>query len=67
MKTHGETAYHNHKLIVPLPISEDASDNTIVLPLYVPMSAADQDYIISCLKELLHSYFMAFMLINISR
>lgn len=46
MTTHRESAYKNHTLVCPLPISEDACDNSIVLPLYVPMSNEEIDYVI---------------------
>jgi dTDP-4-amino-4,6-dideoxygalactose transaminase len=53
MTTHRETAYKNHKLVVPLPISEDTNDNSIVLPLYVPMNDYDVNYVISNIKSIL--------------
>ena len=53
MTTHRETAYKNHKLVVPLPISEDTNDNSIVLPLYVPMNDDEVNYVISNIKSIL--------------
>lgn len=53
MTTHRESAYKNHKLVSPLPVSEDASDNSIVLPLYVPMTEEETDFVIATLKSIL--------------
>jgi perosamine synthetase len=53
MTTHRETAYKDYKLVSPLPISENACDNSIMLPLYVPMKNEDIDFVIATLKELL--------------
>lgn len=53
MTTHRETAYKNHTPASALPVSEDASDNSIVLPLYVPMTDAETDYVIKCVKDIL--------------
>jgi dTDP-4-amino-4,6-dideoxygalactose transaminase len=53
MTTHRETAYKNFKLVSDLPISEDASDQSIILPLYVPMLDADIDYVINTIINLL--------------
>ncbi len=50
MTSHRESAYKEHKLVAPLTISEDASDNSIVLPLYVPMTNEDIDTVISEVK-----------------
>jgi dTDP-4-amino-4,6-dideoxygalactose transaminase len=46
MTAHRESAYKEHVLRAPLPVSEDASDNSIVLPLYVPMSDEEIQYVI---------------------
>jgi dTDP-4-amino-4,6-dideoxygalactose transaminase len=56
MTSHRETAYKNHKLIATLPISEDASDQSIVLPLYVPMSKEDVDYVVNTIQEIFNSF-----------
>lgn len=54
MTSHRETAYH----VMPdyanlsLPISEDAADNSMVIPLYVPMDDADIQTVIDAIKEL---------------
>lgn len=53
MTTHRESAYKNYKLAGPLPVSEDASDQSIVLPLYVPMSNEEIDYVIAGIKSVL--------------
>ncbi len=53
MTTHRETAYKALDLRAPLPISEEASDNSIVLPLYVPMSIEEVDVVIQTLKSIL--------------
>jgi dTDP-4-amino-4,6-dideoxygalactose transaminase len=37
----------------PLPISEDAQDRTILLPLYPQMTEAEQDQVIGALQEAL--------------
>jgi perosamine synthetase len=50
MTTHRESAYKNFTLVSELPVSEDASDNSIVLPLYVPMSDEEIDYVIDNIK-----------------
>jgi dTDP-4-amino-4,6-dideoxygalactose transaminase len=52
MNTHRESAYKNFKLVAPLPVSEDAADNSIVLPLYVPMSDAEINYVIDHIQAL---------------
>ncbi len=53
MTSHRETAYKNHKLVAPLPVSENACDNSIVIPLYVPMSQEEVQYVIDNTKEIL--------------
>lgn len=53
MTSHRETAYKNHKLVSPLPLSEDASDNSIVLPLYVPMKDEEVEFVIDSIKNIL--------------
>jgi perosamine synthetase len=53
MNIHCETAYSNGRY--SLPISENLSDNSIIIPLYVPMSAKDIDFVIDNLKQLLYS------------
>ena len=45
MTTHRETAYKVECLGVNLIISEDMQDNSIILPLYVPMTREEVSYI----------------------
>jgi len=47
MTTHRETAYHGECAGLHLPISEMAADRSIILPLYIPMSEADQDKVVT--------------------
>ena len=47
MTSHRETAYAYLKDGVSLPVSEDAADNSIIIPLYVPMMQEEVDYVIS--------------------
>lgn len=53
MTSHRETAYKNFELVSPLPVSESASDNSIVIPLYVPMTDEEIDYVITNITKLL--------------
>jgi len=53
MTSHRESAYKNYKLVAPLPVSEDASDNSIVIPLYVPMTQEEVNYVIYNIREVL--------------
>ena len=53
MTAHRETSYKGEYPDTLLPISEDASDRSIILPLYVPMSQNDIDQVIESLKTLL--------------
>jgi dTDP-4-amino-4,6-dideoxygalactose transaminase len=48
MTTHRETAYKD--LGISLPISEDACDNSIVIPLFIPMTDSDISFVIERLK-----------------
>jgi perosamine synthetase len=52
MTTHREIAYKNARP-VSLPVSEDASDNSIILPLYVPMTDAEVEAVISNFRQLI--------------
>lgn len=55
MTTHRESAYKTtHKDIV-LPISEEMQDNSIILPLYVPMSMEDVSYIAETFSALIRN------------
>jgi len=51
MTTHRETAYASEN--ISLPISEDLSDRSIILPLYVPMDENHIGIIINLLNDLL--------------
>ena len=52
MTTHRESAYRLICKDISLPISEKLQDNSIILPLYVPMENADVQYIISNMLRL---------------
>jgi dTDP-4-amino-4,6-dideoxygalactose transaminase len=41
MTSHRETAYRDFSQNISLPVSEDACDRSILLPLYVPMEEGD--------------------------
>ena len=43
---HRETAYKTYQENYSLPVSEDASDRSIVIPLYYPMLQEEIDYVI---------------------
>jgi dTDP-4-amino-4,6-dideoxygalactose transaminase len=55
MTSHRETAYNTlpRYANLRLPVSEDAADNSLVIPLYVPMDNADIQMVIESVKELL--------------
>lgn len=53
MTTHRETAYKNQGKNVSLPISEDACDNSIILPLYIPMKSEDVEKVIHTFRSAL--------------
>ncbi|MBK9329840.1 MAG: DegT/DnrJ/EryC1/StrS family aminotransferase [Sphingobacteriales bacterium] len=50
--SHHETAYKEYSQGLSLPVSEDASDRSIILPLYYPMERKDVEYVISVFKSL---------------
>lgn len=50
MTTHRETAYKNELFDVILPVSEDLQDNSIIIPLYVPMNKEDIESVITIFK-----------------
>ena len=52
MTSHRETAYKNYSKGLSLPISEDASDRSIILPLYYPMEQKDISHVIDTFKYL---------------
>jgi dTDP-4-amino-4,6-dideoxygalactose transaminase len=47
MCTHRETAYKNECKDLQLPISENLQDNSIVIPLYIPMSTEEINEVVS--------------------
>lgn len=51
MTSHRETAYKSQSSQWHLPISEDAADRSIIIPLYVPMSQEEVDYVIYHLRK----------------
>lgn len=53
MTSHRETAYKIASMDVNLPVSEDLQDNSILLPLYVPMEDRDVNYVIDTFREIL--------------
>jgi len=53
MTAHREPAYKDHCKEVHLTISENISDNSILLPLYVPMNNEDTMKVIDCFKSLI--------------
>jgi dTDP-4-amino-4,6-dideoxygalactose transaminase len=50
MTSHRETAYKTEYADVSLPVSEDACDNSIILPLYIPMKSEDIKKVIETFK-----------------
>jgi dTDP-4-amino-4,6-dideoxygalactose transaminase len=52
MTIHKETAYTKTCRELKLPISEDLSDNSIIIPLFVPMKQEEIEYIITTLIDL---------------
>lgn len=52
MTTHRETAYKAESEGLALPVSEDAADRSIILPLYIPMEQADIETVIENFKML---------------
>lgn len=53
MTAHRETAYKKEYSNLKLSISEDLCDNSIVLPLYVPMKQEDVSFVIESVLDLL--------------
>jgi len=53
MTIHREIAYKKEFHNIRLPITENVSDNSILLPLFVPMSESDFDYIVSKFLEII--------------
>ncbi|HET6996614.1 MAG TPA: DegT/DnrJ/EryC1/StrS family aminotransferase [Chitinophagaceae bacterium] len=50
MTTHRETAYKTEYAGVALPVSENACDSSIILPLYIPMNSEDIKKVIETFK-----------------
>jgi len=55
MTSHRESAYKNSGVDYHLPISEDAADRSIIIPLYVPMADEEIDYVIAQFKACLNA------------
>ncbi|TAE18435.1 MAG: DegT/DnrJ/EryC1/StrS family aminotransferase [Bacteroidetes bacterium] len=52
MTTHRETAYRAYCAGIILPVSEDACDRSIILPLYVPMTQEEINFVIETFKKI---------------
>lgn len=50
LTAHRETAYKSSQPVA-LPLSEDASDRSIIIPLFVPMNDQEIDYVVSKFRE----------------
>ena len=55
MTAHRETAYVDYCKGLILPISEDACDRSILIPIYIPMQQEEIDKVIITLREILLS------------
>lgn len=53
MTSHREIAYREYSSGLSLPVSEEASDSSIILPLFVPMQPEEVDYVIENVKNIL--------------
>jgi dTDP-4-amino-4,6-dideoxygalactose transaminase len=53
MTSHRETACKEYSYGLQLPLSEDAADRSIIIPLYVPMSTEEVDYVIEKMQYFL--------------
>jgi dTDP-4-amino-4,6-dideoxygalactose transaminase len=53
MTSHRETAYKEECMGLTLPKTEDLSDRSIIIPLYIPMADEDVSCVIANLRELL--------------
>jgi dTDP-4-amino-4,6-dideoxygalactose transaminase len=53
MTAHRETAYKQEYAHVSLPVSEDAADNSIIIPLYIPMEQSDIEKVIAGFRKAL--------------
>jgi perosamine synthetase len=52
MTSHRETAYKHSQQHASLAVSEDLQDNSIILPLYVPMKENEIKYVIESVRSL---------------
>ena len=59
MNTHRETAYRKLQNGISLPISEKLQDRAILLPLYVPMSNVEVEYIIESFNKITSHLFVS--------
>ncbi len=50
MTSHRETAYRNYAGDTNLPVSEDAADRSIIIPLYYPMLDSDIEHVIGTFR-----------------
>jgi perosamine synthetase len=57
MTSHRETAYKDQSINVTLPVSENLQDNSIILPLYIPMQARDVQFVIDAFLGMVHKKF----------
>jgi dTDP-4-amino-4,6-dideoxygalactose transaminase len=53
MTAHRETAYAEYSKGIQLPVSEDVSDRSIIIPLYVPMPEEEIRDVIDKIKDIL--------------
>ncbi|HOA37654.1 MAG TPA: DegT/DnrJ/EryC1/StrS family aminotransferase [Flavihumibacter sp.] len=53
MTTHRETAYKTAYANCHLPVSEAAADNSIILPLYIPMKEEDINTVIDLFRKII--------------
>lgn len=55
MTSHRESAYKNDYKNVSLPLSENYSDNSVVLPLFYPMTNEDIETVIKAVKQIFNA------------
>ena len=55
MTSHRETAYKEVSKDVHLPISEDLCDNSIIIPLYIPMPDSEIEHVITSVRKILQA------------
>ncbi|MEP7145708.1 MAG: DegT/DnrJ/EryC1/StrS family aminotransferase, partial [bacterium] len=53
MTIHRDLPYRSEYSEIRLPVSEDACDRSILIPLYIPMSEKETDHVISNLRDLI--------------